>query len=139
MLGFLAPDGLCKAFDASGNGYGRGEGVIAIILKPASAAIRDRDHIRAVIRGTGVNQDGKTPGGITVPNSEAQRDLIASTYAAAGLTYEDTGYFEAHVSWRAERGLQSEIEGKPAAGTGGLGCGSCQGARFLELKVWTQG
>nr|A0A6F9DXA0.1 RecName: Full=Partially reducing polyketide synthase men1; Short=R-PKS men1 [Menisporopsis theobromae]CAB3277415.1 Men1 [Menisporopsis theobromae] len=92
---FLAPDGLCKAFDASANGYGRGEGFAAVILKPIEKAIRDGDHIRAVIRGTGTNQDGRTKG-LTMPNGHAQESLIRSTYAAAGLDLKDTAYFEAH-------------------------------------------
>ena len=95
---FLAPDGLCKSFDEKGDGYSRGEGVAALILKPISDAIRDGDTIRAVIRGTGVNQDGKTKG-ITVPSAEAQAQLIRTTYASAGLDFNDTHYFEAHVSF----------------------------------------
>jgi len=94
---FLSPDGLCKAFDASANGYSRGEGFAAVILKPIEDAIRDGDTIRAVIRGTGSNQDGKTKG-ITMPSSDAQEALIRSTYHAAGLEFKDTNYFEAHVS-----------------------------------------
>lgn len=97
--GFLAPDGLCKAFDASADGYGRGEGFVAMALKPVRKALRDGDHIRAIIRATGTNQDGKTKG-ITMPNSEAQEKLIRATYRAAGLRMQDTSYFEAHVSWQ---------------------------------------
>jgi len=95
---FLAPDGLCKSFDARGDGYSRGEGIAALILKPINDAIRDGDPIRAVIRGTGVNQDGKTKG-ITVPSADAQADLIRSTYLSAGLNFKDTQYFEAHVGF----------------------------------------
>ena len=94
---FLADDGRCKSFDTKANGYGRGEGFAAIILKPVSDAIRDGDPIRAVIRGTGVNQDGKTKG-LTVPSADAQAGLIRSVYKKAGLDYSDTNYFEAHVS-----------------------------------------
>ncbi|GKZ28425.1 type I Iterative Polyketide synthase (PKS) [Aspergillus brasiliensis] len=94
-LGFLSPDGQCHSFDSSANGYGRGEGMGVIVLKPLMDAIRDNDVIRAVIRGTGMNQDGKTPG-ITVPSPEAQRSLIRSTYKAAGLGFSETVYFEAH-------------------------------------------
>ncbi|KAL4862002.1 hypothetical protein BDV12DRAFT_203449 [Aspergillus spectabilis] len=94
-LGFLSPDGQCHSFDSSANGYGRGEGMGVIVLKLLADAIRDNDVIRAVIRGTGINQDGKTPG-ITVPSSEAQTSLIQSTYEAAGLGFTETAYFEAH-------------------------------------------
>ena len=93
---FLAPDGRCKSFDERGDGYGRGEGGAAVILKRIDDAIRDGDPIRAVIRGSGVNQDGRTQG-ITVPNGRAQADLIRSTYRFAGLDMKDTGYFETHV------------------------------------------
>ena len=94
---FLSRDGLCKSFDASGDGYSRGEGVAALILKPVDDAIRDGDPIRAIVRGTGVNQDGKTTG-ITLPSAQAQADLIRSTYQSAGLDFKDTHFFEAHVS-----------------------------------------
>ena len=94
---FLARDGLSKSFDAKGDGYGRGEGFAAVILKRFNDAIRDGDPIRAVIRGSGVNQDGKTKG-ITVPSLESQADLIRSTYRSAGLDFKDTHYCEAHVS-----------------------------------------
>ncbi len=92
---FLSPDGLCKAFDASANGYSRGEGFAAVILKPIEDAVRDGDTIRAVIRGTGSNQDGKTKG-ITMPNGEAQESLIRSVYRHAGIDFKQTNYFEAH-------------------------------------------
>jgi acyl transferase domain-containing protein len=95
-LRMLANDGLSKAFDSHANGYGRGEGIASIILKPLCDAIRDGNCVRAVIRGTGVNQDGRTPG-ITLPNSQAQEDLIRSTYLRAGLDFSQTDYFEAHV------------------------------------------
>ncbi|KAH8885728.1 ketoacyl-synt-domain-containing protein [Thozetella sp. PMI_491] len=94
-MNFLSKDGVSKAFDAEANGYGRGEGIAAVVLKPLEDAIRDKDCIRAVIRSTGVNQDGHTSG-ITLPNPAAQADLIASVYGKAGLSYDDTTYFEAH-------------------------------------------
>lgn len=59
------------SFDSRGTGYGRGEGCGMIILKPLDAAIKDNDNIRSVIVGSGVNQDGRTPG-ITMPNGDAQ-------------------------------------------------------------------
>ncbi|PNP80412.1 hypothetical protein FNYG_06011 [Fusarium nygamai] len=94
-MGFLSSDGLSKSFDASADGYGRGEGIAAVILKSLDQAIRDRDPIRAVIRGTGINHDGHTPG-ITLPSPSAQADLISSVYRKAGLDFDDTMYFEAH-------------------------------------------
>lgn len=93
--GFLAPDGKCKTFDVSANGYGRGEGVAALILKPIEEAVRCGNPIRAVIRGTGVNQNGRTKG-ITLPSAEAQVTLIKKTYLSAGLSLSQTTYVEAH-------------------------------------------
>ncbi|KAM0522380.1 hypothetical protein ACHAPE_001969 [Trichoderma viride] len=93
--GFLSPDGLCKAFDASADGYGRGEGFAALVLKPVEKAIRDGDTIRAIIRGSATNQDGKTRS-MTMPNGEAQEELIREAYRSAGLDFKDTSYFEAH-------------------------------------------
>jgi len=66
-----------------------------IVMKRLSDAIRDGDHIRSIIRNSGVGQDGKTPG-ITVPNGEAQQDLIRSVYRQAKLDPIDTFYIEAH-------------------------------------------
>lgn len=71
-LHFLSPEGKCHSFDANANGYSRGEGAAAIILKPLDAALRDGNAIRAIIRGTGVNQDGRTPG--TGPTQDSESD-----------------------------------------------------------------
>ncbi|KAI0009602.1 hypothetical protein F4779DRAFT_581698 [Xylariaceae sp. FL0662B] len=94
-LSFLSPDGKSMAFDHNANGYSRGEGVSVIVVKSLADAIRDRDVIRAVIRGTSVTQDGRTPG-INLPSSEAQEALIRAAYANAGLEPDQTAYFEAH-------------------------------------------
>lgn len=83
------------AFDDRANGYGRGEGVAAIILKTLEDAIRDGDSIRAIIRDTALNHDGQTPT-ITTPNAEAQRKMILSCYERAGLDVSETSYVEAH-------------------------------------------
>ncbi|KFY82216.1 hypothetical protein V498_08637, partial [Pseudogymnoascus sp. VKM F-4517 (FW-2822)] len=92
---FLSPDSTCFTFDERANGYARGEGMAALILKPLDAALRDGDTIRAVIRGTASNQDGKTAG-MTLPSKEAQAELIQTAYEAAGCDPAATGYFEAH-------------------------------------------
>ena len=94
-IGFLSPDGRCYSFDHRANGYSRGEGTGTIIVKPLRAAIRDGDTIRAIIRGTGVNSDGRTPG-ITLPSKSAQESLIREVYASAGLDLSGTSYVEAH-------------------------------------------
>ncbi|MCJ1354257.1 MAG: hypothetical protein MMC33_004244 [Icmadophila ericetorum] len=108
-MNFLAQDGTCKSFDAKGDGYGRGEGFAAVVLKNLDDAIRDGDPIRAVIRGTGVNQDGKTKG-ITVPSATAQANLIRSTYLHAGLDLGNTHYVEAHGTG-TKAGDPLELEG----------------------------
>ncbi|KAI1340369.1 hypothetical protein F5Y15DRAFT_423306 [Xylariaceae sp. FL0016] len=94
-LNFLSPDSRCYSFDHRANGYARGEGVVAIVLKPISHAIRDGDMIRAVIRSTGTNQDGHTPG-LTQPSPEAQERLIRHVYEKANLSFDQTRYVEAH-------------------------------------------
>lgn len=94
-LEFLSPDSKCYSFDHRANGYSRGEGFGIIIIKPLSKALEDGDTIRAVIRATGVNQDGRTPG-ITQPSCKAQEALIQETYKAGGLDMSKTRYFEAH-------------------------------------------
>ena len=93
---FLSPDGKCKSFDESADGYGRGEGFGCVVLKRVDDAISEGDPIRAVIRGTGSNQDGHTKG-FTLPSADAQAALIQETYRRAGVDMMDTGYVEAHV------------------------------------------
>jgi acyl transferase domain-containing protein/NADPH:quinone reductase-like Zn-dependent oxidoreductase len=92
---FLAEDGHCKTFDAAADGYARGEGAGVLVLKPLADATRDHDRIYAVIKGTGVNQDGRTSA-ITVPNPDAQIDLIRRVTAESGVRPEQIGYVEAH-------------------------------------------
>ncbi|ROT39562.1 hypothetical protein SODALDRAFT_377509 [Sodiomyces alkalinus F11] len=94
-LGFLSPRGRCHSFDASGDGYARGEGVMAIVLKPLEKAIADNDPIRAVIRGSRLNQDGRT-NGITLPSGEAQEENIRKLYSSMGILPGDLDYLEAH-------------------------------------------
>lgn len=94
-LGFLSPDGISYAFDARAAGYGRGDGVAAIVLKALPAALRTQDPIRAVIRETALNQDGRTST-ITAPSNEAQERLIRECYRKAGLDMSQTSYIEAH-------------------------------------------
>lgn len=94
-LGFLSPDGISYAFDARAAGYGRGEGVAALVLKALPAALRGQDPIRAVIRETALNQDGRTST-ITAPSDKAQERLIRECYRKAGLDMSQTSYIEAH-------------------------------------------
>lgn len=86
-------------WDQQADGYARGEGFAAVVLKPLSKALDDNDHIECIIRETGVNQDGRSEG-LTVPSSEAQKALIRSTYNKCGLDLREPKnrcqYFEAH-------------------------------------------
>ncbi|KAK8144539.1 hypothetical protein G3M48_005656 [Beauveria asiatica] len=92
---FLSDSGRCFSFDARGSGYGRGEGVAAVLLKPLHAAMRDGDAIRGLIRGSAVGSDGKTSG-ITMPSPDAQYHTIMRAYESAGLDPCNTLYVEAH-------------------------------------------
>lgn len=91
----LSADGRCKSFDASANGYVRSEGAGVVVIKRYSDAVRDGDPILAIIKGSGVNQDGQT-NGITVPNGNAQKRLLQTTLARAQLVPADIQYLEAH-------------------------------------------
>lgn len=93
--GSLAPDGLCKTFDARANGYVRGEGCAMIVLKRLADAERDNDRVLGVLHGTAINQDGRSSG-FTAPNVDAQRRVIETALADAGRTAADIGLVEAH-------------------------------------------
>ncbi|MFT4924135.1 MAG: acyl-CoA synthetase (AMP-forming)/AMP-acid ligase II/3-oxoacyl-(acyl-carrier-protein) synthase [Phenylobacterium sp.] len=91
----LAPDGRCKTFDASANGYVRSEGCGIVVLKRLSDAKRDKDTIAAVIAGSAVNQDGRS-NGITAPNGPAQQAVVKQALANAGLQAQQLHYIESH-------------------------------------------
>ncbi|PWY90616.1 putative polyketide synthase [Aspergillus sclerotioniger CBS 115572] len=92
---FLSPDSQCWSFDARASGYARGEGTVMVVLKRLDDALRDGNTIRAIIRNTGSNQDGRTPG-ITQPSLESQVELIERTYRQANIDMGPTRFFEAH-------------------------------------------
>ncbi|KAJ6104774.1 hypothetical protein N7523_011094 [Penicillium sp. IBT 18751x] len=98
-LKMLSPTGRSRMWDKDADGYARGEGIAAVILKPLSVALADGDQIECLIRETGINQDGRTKG-ITMPSPSAQADLIRATYTRAGLDLANPRdrpqYFEAH-------------------------------------------
>ncbi|OAA65486.1 polyketide synthase [Niveomyces insectorum RCEF 264] len=91
----LSDSGRSIAFDERGTGFGRGEGCGLLILKPLDEALRDNDPVRAVIVGSGLNQDGRTPG-ITTPSGDAQEALMRQVYRTAGIDPKDCGFVEAH-------------------------------------------
>ncbi len=91
----LSPDGKCKAFDASANGFVRGEGAGMVLLKRLSQAIADGDPIHGIIVGTSTNQDGHT-NGISLPSTEAQARLVRDAWRDAGIAPWQIGYVEAH-------------------------------------------
>ncbi|TYB89460.1 SDR family NAD(P)-dependent oxidoreductase [Oceaniovalibus sp. ACAM 378] len=94
-VGMLSPDGRCHSFDAGANGFVPGEGVGVVMLKPLAQARRDGDPIHGVIKGWGVNQDGRT-NGITAPNPAAQTALMRDIHARFGIDPEGIGLVECH-------------------------------------------
>jgi acyl transferase domain-containing protein/NADPH:quinone reductase-like Zn-dependent oxidoreductase/SAM-dependent methyltransferase len=128
-LGMLSPDGRSYAFDSRANGYGRGEGVGTIIVKRLSDALAANDPIRAVIRETAVNQDGKTDT-ITTPSGAAQVELMRECYRRAGLDPRGTQYFEAHGTGTP---AGDPIEAGAMAAIFGSGVGREDEANFLRI------
>ena len=91
----LSPDGRCKAFDSRADGYVRGEGAGAVLLKPNDQAVRDGDAVHAVIKAVALNHGGRTTS-LTAPNPDAQADLLIEAYRAADVPVGTIGYIEAH-------------------------------------------
>ncbi len=112
-VGFMAPDGRCKSFDALADGFGRGEGCSVVVLKRLSDAVAHGDRILAVIRGSAVNQDGRSTV-LAAPNGLAQEALIRDALAAAQLGPERIGFVETHGTGTA---LGDPIEVEALAAT----------------------
>jgi acyl transferase domain-containing protein/NADPH:quinone reductase-like Zn-dependent oxidoreductase/acyl carrier protein/short-subunit dehydrogenase len=91
----LSPNGNCNVFDENGDGYVRSEGGGMFVLKDYDLAVADGDRILAVVAQSAINTDGKKSG-LTIPKPEAQAELLASTYAAAGISPDEISYLEAH-------------------------------------------
>ncbi|UMB71291.1 type I polyketide synthase [Mycobacterium paraterrae] len=121
----LSPDGRCKTFDAAADGYVRGEGCGVIVIKRLEDAINAGDNIRAVIRGSAINQDGAS-GGLTVPNGVAQQRVIGEALKRAGLMPADVDYLEAHGTGTS---LGDPIEAQAAGAV--LGEGRADGDPLL--------
>lgn len=130
-MGMLASDGRCKTFDAAADGFALGEGCGVVVLKRLSDAIADQDKILAIIRGTAVNQDGRS-NGMTAPNKLAQQAVISKALANAGIEPHRVSYVEAHGSGTA-LGDPIEVEALVAA----LGEGRSQDQRLMLGAVKT--
>lgn len=109
QAGMLAKDGRCKTFDQRADGYVRGEGVGAIILKPLRQAIADNDTVHAVIRGSAVNHGGHA-NSLTAPTPNAQADVVSRAIERAGIEPESISYIETHGTGTS-LGDPIEIEG----------------------------
>jgi len=94
-IGIHSTDGKTRTFDEGSTGTNGGEGIGVVMLKPLAAAIRDRDNIYAVIKGSAANQDGSSIG-ITAPNAIAQEEVIVQAWENAGINPETLSYLEAH-------------------------------------------
>lgn len=114
---FTASDGRCRSFGAGGDGYVPGEGVGAVLLKPLSKALADGDQVYGVIKAMALNHGGKT-NGYTVPNPNAQADLIGETLRQSGIDPATVGYLEAHGTGTS-LGDPIEIAGLMKAFAGG--------------------
>lgn len=91
--GVLSPDSSCKTFDASANGFARAEGITAIYIKRLDDALRDGNPIRAVIRNTGSNSDGRSQG-VMSPSAEAHEAMMRKVYQQADMDPSETAFVE---------------------------------------------
>ncbi|MFC9253530.1 beta-ketoacyl synthase N-terminal-like domain-containing protein [Amycolatopsis thailandensis] len=94
----VSASGRCRAFDAAADGTGDGEGGVVLVLKLLSDAVRDRDHVHAVVRSTAVNHNGDRSNGLSAPSPAAQVNLLRDAWEKAGLRPGQLGYLEAHGS-----------------------------------------
>lgn len=109
--GILSPEGSCKTFDAAADGFARAEAINAVYIKKLSDAVRDGNPIRAIIRNTGTNSDGKSQGLMT-PSSEAHEALIRKVYSDSGLIPSETGYVEVRLPAKSNSRPHSAISDK---------------------------
>ncbi|MBO0913297.1 type I polyketide synthase [Streptomyces laculatispora] len=120
-MGMLSPTGRCHTFDAAADGFVRGEGCGAVVLKRLADAVRDGDRILAVVRGSAVNQDGRSDG-LAAPSPTAQRALFQKALTNAGVDPQDMGMIEAHGTGTP---VGDPIEFASLAQVYGTGHGQC--------------
>ena len=138
--GVLSSSGCCKTFDADADGYARGEAINAIYVKKLSDAIRDGDPIRAVIRGSATNADGKTPG-ITYPSSQSHETLMRHAYRAAGIRdHSGTAFVECHgtgtvIGDPLETGAVANVFGVKGVYIGSVSLSTSTTEGITRLKV----
>lgn len=130
--GMLAPDGRCKVFDQSANGYVRAEGAVLFLLKPLANAVADRDPIYALIKGSAVNHGGLASG-LTVPNPQKQSELLQKAWHAAGIHPQHISYLEAHGTGTS-LGDPIEIDGMQRAFQAVLGADEPLQCRIGSVK-----
>ncbi|KAF9888394.1 hypothetical protein FE257_008672 [Aspergillus nanangensis] len=124
--GALSPDGSCKTFSVDANGFARAEAISAIFIKTLSQALHDGNPVRAVIRGTASNSNGRSNGGFQVPNGVAQEALIRRTYQVAGITdLSETAFVEYHgTGTPVGDPIEARAVGRVFGPTGGIQIGS---------------
>ncbi|KAF7333968.1 Polyketide synthase [Mycena sanguinolenta] len=110
LSGVLSSDGITKPFDAGADGFGRGEGAVVVVLKPLEDALRDNDHVYAVVLGSAINSTGSGMP-LNVPNAIAQKECIRSAYARAGKKPIDADFAELHITGTS---VGDPIEGNAA-------------------------
>ncbi|MEU6867580.1 beta-ketoacyl synthase N-terminal-like domain-containing protein [Streptomyces sp. NPDC046876] len=125
QMGLAAPDGRCKPFSADADGIGRSDGAGVVVLRRLEDAIADGQRVYAVIRGTAVNQDGRS-NGVTAPSRWSQREVVAAACRRAGITPEEVRFVEAHGTGTVlgdiiECAALGEVHGVPREQPVGLG------------------
>ncbi|KAK2038839.1 KR domain-containing protein [Colletotrichum somersetense] len=126
--GVLSPNGSCRTFDAGADGYARGEAANIVYVKRLSDALRDGNPIRAVIRGTSSNADGKTPS-LTIPSFESHEAMIRRAYEMAAISggrIADTGFVECHGTGTAAGDPIETTAISKVFGDAGVYIGSCK-------------
>jgi acyl transferase domain-containing protein len=96
--GIISSEGSCKSFDAKADGFARAEAINAVYIKRLEDAIRDKNPIRAIIRNTGTNSDGRSQG-LMAPNGKSHEALIRRVYSEAGLDPRDTAFVEVTLAY----------------------------------------